>query len=209
MAVASAGLYASLHPRQPRQHPTTQFFTGRMPFLPPNQQCQSTEGRKFINFSESISSLEALKGFKLESDLVQNITHTQPFYGSLDFVWTMPVRRHQKIHSPTHIIMVINHPLFASSVYYNPWRPLCSIYGPDSLFPQSLSKFSPFTLYSIPFFTQSLSSFHSICQYHRNLFCCSTEVMSSNPSVSLHSLLRTLSCSLTLHIHLTILISVH
>ena len=25
--------------------PTTQFFTGRMPFLPPNQQCQSTEGR--------------------------------------------------------------------------------------------------------------------------------------------------------------------
>ena len=30
--------------RQPRQHPTTRFFTGRMPFLPPNQQRQSTEG---------------------------------------------------------------------------------------------------------------------------------------------------------------------
>jgi len=26
------------------QHPTTQLFTGRMPFLPPNQQRQSTEG---------------------------------------------------------------------------------------------------------------------------------------------------------------------
>jgi len=26
------------------QHPTTQFFTGQMPFLPPNQQHQSTEG---------------------------------------------------------------------------------------------------------------------------------------------------------------------
>jgi len=26
------------------QHPTTQFFTGWMPFLPPNQQRQSTEG---------------------------------------------------------------------------------------------------------------------------------------------------------------------
>jgi len=25
------------------QHPTTQFLTGRIPFLPPNQQCQSTE----------------------------------------------------------------------------------------------------------------------------------------------------------------------
>jgi len=30
---------------EPRQHPTAQFFTGRMPFLPPNQQRQSTEGK--------------------------------------------------------------------------------------------------------------------------------------------------------------------
>ena len=47
MAVASAGPYASLQlapDRQPCQHPTTQFFTGRMPFLSPNQQSQSTEG---------------------------------------------------------------------------------------------------------------------------------------------------------------------
>jgi len=27
-------------------HPTTLFFTGRMPFLPPNQQRQSTEGNQ-------------------------------------------------------------------------------------------------------------------------------------------------------------------
>jgi len=33
------------HPRQPRQHPTTPFFTGRMPFLPPNQQRQSTQSK--------------------------------------------------------------------------------------------------------------------------------------------------------------------
>jgi len=35
-------LQSNLHiapDRKPRQHPTTQFFTGRMPFLPPNQQC--------------------------------------------------------------------------------------------------------------------------------------------------------------------------
>ena len=47
VAVASAGSYASLHltpDRQPHQHPTTQFFTDQMPFLPPNQQHQSTEG---------------------------------------------------------------------------------------------------------------------------------------------------------------------
>jgi len=48
VAVASAGPYASLHlapDRQPRQHSTTQFFTGRMTFLQPNRQRQSTEGK--------------------------------------------------------------------------------------------------------------------------------------------------------------------
>jgi len=47
VAVTSAGPYANLHLAQDRQlcwHPTTQFFMGWMPFLPPNQQRQSTEG---------------------------------------------------------------------------------------------------------------------------------------------------------------------
>jgi len=55
VAVASAGPYASLHlapDREPRQHPTTQFFTGRMPFLPPNQQRQSIEGIEALNSNE-------------------------------------------------------------------------------------------------------------------------------------------------------------
>jgi len=34
--------------RQPRQHPTSQFFTGWMPFMPPNQQRQSTEGKRLL-----------------------------------------------------------------------------------------------------------------------------------------------------------------
>ena len=40
-----------------------------------------------------------------------------------------------------------------------------------------------------------------------HLFCCSTEIMSSNPNLSLNPLLGSLSCSLVPHIHLTILIS--
>jgi len=48
------------------------------------------------------------------------------------------------------------------------------------------------TSYSIHFFTQSLSSFRSKCPNHHNLFCCSIEIMSSNPSLSLDSLLGTL-----------------
>jgi len=49
VAVASAGLYASLHPMQtttPTSHHSV--FTGRMPFLTPNQQSQSTEGINII-----------------------------------------------------------------------------------------------------------------------------------------------------------------
>jgi len=34
----------SLQTDNQHQHPTTQFFTGRMPFLSRNQQRQSTEG---------------------------------------------------------------------------------------------------------------------------------------------------------------------
>jgi len=37
---------------------------------------------------------------------------------------------------------------------------------------------APSTSCSLHFFTQSLSSFFSTCPYHRNLFCCSTEIMS-------------------------------
>jgi len=50
VAVASAGLYASLH-LIPDNHPTSHhsvFFTGWMPFLPPNQQRQSTEGKQLV-----------------------------------------------------------------------------------------------------------------------------------------------------------------
>jgi len=32
--------------------PPLTFFTGRMPFLPPNQQCQSTEGILLITFTK-------------------------------------------------------------------------------------------------------------------------------------------------------------
>ena len=59
------------------------------------------------------------------------------------------------------------------------------------------------TSYSIHFFTQSVSSFRSTGPYHRNLFCCSINIISSIPSPSLNSLLGTLPFTLTLHIHLT------
>ena len=65
----------------------------------------------------------------------------------------------------------------------------------------------PTTSYSIHLFTQSLSSFRNTCPYHRNLFCCSSDAMSTIPSLSLNSLFETLSFNFMPHIHLTILIS--
>ena len=50
-------------------------------------------------------------------------------------------RTRRNIHTLTCIV-VISHPLSASSIYYDLWHPPCSTYLPDSHFPQSHSKFS-------------------------------------------------------------------
>jgi len=128
-------------------------------------------------------------------------THTRLFYGSVDFVRDNP-------GEPVPEETFTHSHLSAFSIYYNPWHP------PYSVFFHNLQVFfglplglAPFTSYSIHFFTQSLSSFRHTCAYHRNLFHCSTEIMSSKPSLPLNSLLGTLSCNFTPHIHLTILIS--
>jgi len=149
-------------------------------------------------------------GFLLEH--THKHTHTQPFYSSLDFVQDNPgepVPEETFIHSP---IMVINHPLSAIMIMASSIFSLCA--GP-SFSTISVQVFfclplglAPSTSYSIHFFTRSLSSFCITFPYHRNLFCCSTEIMSSIPSLSLNPLLGTLSGSFTPHIHLTILISV-
>jgi len=38
-------------------NPSLSFFTGRMPFLPPNQQCQSTEGKSELQHARIVSFL--------------------------------------------------------------------------------------------------------------------------------------------------------
>jgi len=70
------------HPRQPRQHPTTQFFTGWMPFLPPNQQHQSTEDvtveqQKNRNFASQMT-LKLWLNMLMTSELLLLL---HPFYG--------------------------------------------------------------------------------------------------------------------------------
>jgi len=48
----------------------------------------------------------------------------------------------RRIVHPLTPIVVISHPLSAFSICYDPWHPPHSIFVPDNLFPQFLSKFS-------------------------------------------------------------------
>jgi len=115
----------------------------------------------------------------------------QTFYGSLS--GTTWVSWYQKKHSPTYTYP--DHQPSASSIYYDPWHPRCSIYVLDSVFQQSLSKFSLVYLLAwhpplhTPYISSLkwLTSFRSTCLYHRNLFCCSIKIVSSIPSLSLNS----------------------
>jgi len=141
-----------------------------------------------------------------------NTQQQQPFYGPLS--GTTWVSRYQKKHSPTHhpdhhpiFISFFHLPQFTASSLFNlrAWQSFCTT-SLHVLFGLTLG-LEPSTSYSIHFFTQSVSSFRSKCSYYCNLFCCSIDIISSIPSLSLNFLLGTLSFTLTLHIHLTILIS--
>jgi len=124
---------------------------------------------------------------------------------------TTRVSQYQKKYSPTH--HPHHHPVFisffhlprsiASSLFkLRAWQSFCTT-SLHVLFGLPLGM-EPSTSYSIHFFTQSVLS-RNTCPYHRSLLCCSINIMSSIPSLSLNSLLGTLSFTLTLHIHLTTL----
>ena len=85
MAVASAGAYASLHlalDRQPHQHPTTLFFTDWMPFPPPNQQRQITEGNLCYNGSHPLNFSKVRKASRARQKLlVGRILARRPYVG--------------------------------------------------------------------------------------------------------------------------------
>jgi len=120
----------------------------------------------------------------------------QPFYGP--WSGTTRVSRYQMKHSPTHHP---DHPIFIS-FFHLPWSIasfLFKLRAWQTFCTTSFHVFfglpldlEPSTSYSICFFTQSVSSFRSTCPYHCNLFCCSINIISSIPSLSLNYLLGTL-----------------
>ena len=103
--------------------------------------------------------------------------------------------------------MVINHPLSASTIFYDPWHPPYSIHVLYSLFPQSVSKFSLVYLlaWHPPLIFHTFVHPFVFAAPAHTIATCFAVVLSSNPSLSLNPLLQTLSCSFMPHIHLTIL----
>ena len=53
-AISRAKLQSNHH----HQQTNVQFFTGRMPFVSPNQQCQSAEGKKITRGSRGASECQ-------------------------------------------------------------------------------------------------------------------------------------------------------
>jgi len=114
---------------------------------------------QFSLFAPKCNSLPITIAMSLEQSQFPK-QHTQPFYGSVDFVWDnlgepVPEETFTRSHSSWSSI----------SIYYDPWHPPSSIHVLYSLFPQSLSKFSLVYLLALhpplhtPLHTQSLSSF--------------------------------------------------
>jgi len=111
-------------------------------------------------------------------------THTQPLYSSLNFVWDNPGKPvPEEIFTHSHL-------LWSSIVPYL-LRPCNTIFGILPVQSMCLTVFfhnlqvffglplglAPSTSYSIHFFTLSLSSLRSTCPFHRNLFCCSSQIV--------------------------------
>jgi len=103
-------------------------------------------------------------------------THTHTHNRLTAFCPGLPghARTRRNIH-PLTPILIIGHPLSSSSIYNNPWQPLCSVYELDSPLVQPLQVLfglplglGPSTSYSMHFFTQSSSSFRSTCPYQRS-----------------------------------------
>jgi len=125
VAVASAEPYANLHfdpDTQPCQHPITQFFTGRIPFLPPNQQCQSVNrwalGWRWVPFAQAPPIAPSSQQWLSSSNSLSNFSDSK-------CTGARCVRKRINVHHGC---------VFNSLIETNNTHPQCSIKRPHPLF---------------------------------------------------------------------------
>jgi len=129
-------------------------------------------------WTASVQNEDSLKSTKYNILKYDTHIHTQNHFTALwNLTGTTRVSRYQSL-TP---IMVISYPLSAPFIYYDPWHPPCSIHVPDSLFPQSLSKFSFFLLaWHPPPHTRHISSpnhCHLFAAHAHTIATCSAVVL--------------------------------
>jgi len=116
-------------------------------------------------------------------------THTQPLYGSVDFVRDNPGELiPEETFTHSHLSWSSNIPLYFHHLLQSMASSLINPCALQSFSTISLQVFfvlplglTPSTSYSIHFFTQSLSSFRSTCPYHRNLVAVVLRLCQLNP----------------------------
>jgi len=146
--------------------------------------------------------------------VTKKLVQLRPFYGSLGFVRDKPVSLYQKKHSPTDTYHGHQQSLICFLHLLRFMHPPCSIHAPDSLFAQSLSKFSLVYLliWHCSLHTPCISSSNHCLLFTAHAHTITT-CFAAVPRlchlilVSLNPLLGTQSFNLMPHIHLTILIS--
>jgi len=72
-SLRSSHLFIQSRDKQPHQHPTTLFFTGRVPSLSPSQQRQSTEGF-YPHFRCGVISTRIMDFLKLVRDVKSTVS---------------------------------------------------------------------------------------------------------------------------------------
>jgi len=132
----------------------------------------------------------AIKNYTKVINRIRTHTHTHThthnhFTAPWNVSGTTQVSWYQKKHSPTHTYRGHQSTLICFLHLLRSMHLTILFHNLSQVFFGLPLGLAPSTSHSIQFFTQSLSSFHNTCPYHRNLFHCSTEIMSSNPSLSL------------------------
>ena len=138
--------------------------------------------------------------YRLQS--AKNTTIQQWFYGALSGTTRVSWNQEETFtHSDLSWSSTIIYQFPPSTTIYIIPTVQCAFlhHCPSHLWSTSGSGALHFILHTF-FFTESLSSFHYTCPYCRNLFCCSTEIMSFIPSLSLISLLGAISFTLLINI---------
>ena len=88
------------------------FFTGRMPFLPPNQQCQSTHNHAYTGQTQSTR-----KQFHKFSRLLKSHAYFSAGYSNKKISWLNTKTTNPGASKPRTLLFTTEHTMFKNYIY--------------------------------------------------------------------------------------------